>query len=92
MSFTSGSIVLAILTLSPILGSLQSVIPWDSIFHQFQNIAKAAYLVTAMIIISILIIAYIIGVIIEFTRYFGYTLTEENHQLKIKHGLLNVKV
>ncbi|GEP85515.1 membrane-flanked domain-containing protein [Staphylococcus piscifermentans] len=91
MSFTSGSIVLAILTLSPILGSLQSVIPWDSIFHQFQNIAKAAYLVTAMIIISILIIAYIIGVIIEFTRYFGYTLAEEKHQLKIKHGLLNVK-
>lgn len=91
MSLTSGSIVIAILTIMPILGSLQSVIPWDHIFKQFQHIAQAAYITTIILIVFGLLIAYIIGVIIEFTRFYGYTLKEENHQLKIKHGLLNVK-
>lgn len=91
MSLTSGSIVIAILTIMPILGSLQSVIPWDLIFKQFQHIAQAAYITSIIITIFCLLIAYIIGVIIEFTRFYGYTLKEENHQLKIRHGLLNVK-
>lgn len=91
MSLTSGSIVLAILTIMPILGSFQSVIPWERIFNQFQYIAQAAYIVTSLLIIIGLLIAYIIGVIIEFTRYYGYTLKEENHQLKIRYGLFNVK-
>lgn len=91
MALSSGSIGIALVTLGPLLGTFQEIIPWDKLFHQFDWIAQAAYLVVAGLIILALFLAYIIGVIIEFVRYYGYTLSEKNEQLHIRYGLLNVK-
>ncbi|OHR55893.1 MULTISPECIES: PH domain-containing protein [unclassified Staphylococcus] len=91
MALSSGSIGIALFTLAPLLGSFQEIIPWDEVFHQFDWIAEAAYVVVAGMIILSLLLAYIIGVIIEFVRYYGYTLSEKNEQLHIQYGLLNVK-
>ncbi|PTK48808.1 hypothetical protein BUZ61_15365, partial [Staphylococcus nepalensis] len=75
MALSSGSIGIALVTLGPLLGTFQEIIPWDKLFHQFDWIAQAAYLVVAGLIILALFLAYIIGVIIEFVRYYGYTLS-----------------
>lgn len=91
MALSSGSIGIALVTLTPILGTFQEIIPWESLFDRFEWIAHAAYVAVAGLIITALLAAYIIGVIIEFVRSYGYTLTEENEQLHIKHGLLSVK-
>ncbi|MHD0397218.1 PH domain-containing protein [Staphylococcus simulans] len=91
MALSSGSIGIALVTLGPLLGTFQEIIPWDQLFHQFDWIAQAAYVFVAGLIIVALFLAYIIGVIIEFVRYYGYTLSEKDEQLHIRYGLLNVK-
>ncbi|MEJ7170203.1 PH domain-containing protein, partial [Staphylococcus epidermidis] len=34
---------------------------------------------------------YIVGALINLIRYYGYTMTQEGHQLKIQYGLLTKK-
>lgn len=91
MALTSGSIGIALVTLGPILGSLQEIIPWKRIFNEFQVIAQTAYVAISILIICVLFLIYLIGMIIEYVRYFGYTLVEEDNQLNIRYGLLKVK-
>lgn len=91
MALSSGSIGIALVTLGPLLGTFQEIIPWDQLFHQFGWIAQATYVIVAGLITLALFAAYIIGVVVEFVRYYGYTLSEKNDQLHIRYGLLNVK-
>lgn len=87
MSLTSGAIGIAIATISPIIGSVSNIIPWKSITEEMTHLANAIVLIVSIIIGVILVASYIIGAIINFIKYFGYTLTQENHQLKIQYGL-----
>lgn len=91
MSLTSGAIGIAIATISPIIGSVSNIIPWKSITEEMTHLANAIVLIVSIIIGVILVASYIIGAIINFIKYFGYTLTQENHQLKIQYGLFTKK-
>ena len=48
------------------------------------------FLVT-IIILTVLIFCYVIGTLIVFLRYYNYTITQRDNELKITYGLLNVK-
>lgn len=91
MSLTSGAIGIAIATISPIIGSMSNIIPWKSITEEITHLANAIALIVSIIIGVILVASYIIGALINFIRYFGYTLSQENHQLKIQYGLFTKK-
>ena len=91
MSLTSGAIGIAIATISPIIGSVSNIIPWKSITEEMTHLANAIVLIVSIIIGVILVASYIIGAIINFIKYFGYTLTQENHQLKIQYGMFTKK-
>lgn len=91
MSLTSGAIGIAIAAISPIIGSVSNIIPWKSITEEITHLANAIALIVSIIIGVILVASYIIGALINFIRYFGYTLSQENHQLKIQYGLFTKK-
>ena len=44
-----------------------------------------------IIILTVLIFCYVIGTLIVFLRYYNYTITQRDNELKITYGLLNVK-
>ena len=91
MSLTSGVIGVAFATISPIIGAFEDVIPWEKWTSRlFQWIQSVTFLVT-IIILTVLIFCYVIGTLIVFLRYYNYTITQRDNELKITYGLLNVK-
>lgn len=49
MSMTSGAIALAFVTLSPIIGSLSSVIPWDKFGEEISSVFKTIYFIVILL-------------------------------------------
>lgn len=91
MSLTSGVIGVAFATISPIIGAFEDVIPWEKWTSRlFQWIQSVTFLVT-IIILTVLIFCYVIGTLIVVLRYYNYTITQRDNELKITYGLLNVK-
>ncbi|MDM8328572.1 PH domain-containing protein, partial [Staphylococcus felis] len=88
MAMTSGAIFVALLTIGPLFGSINEVIPWDIIGHRLGSLFQTAVNTTIFVVITILIISYIVGVLINFIRYFGYTLRRKGELLNIRYGLL----
>lgn len=91
MAMTSGAIFVALLTIGPLFGSINEVIPWDIIGHRLGSLFQTAINTTIFVVITILIISYIVGVLINFIRYFGYTLRRKGELLNIRYGLLSVR-
>ncbi|MGW9920376.1 putative membrane protein [Staphylococcus hominis] len=91
MALTSGVIGVAFATISPIIGAFEDVIPWEKWTSRlFQWIQSVTFLVT-IIILTVLIFCYVIGTLIVVLRYYNYTITQRDNELKITYGLLNVK-
>ncbi|TBW67604.1 hypothetical protein EQ812_14820, partial [Staphylococcus lugdunensis] len=86
MSMTSGAIALAFVTLSPIIGSLSSVIPWDKFGEEISSVFKTIYFIVIFIVILVLLLSYIIGTIMYLIKFYGYQVIQDNHQLKIQYG------
>lgn len=91
MALTSGAIGVAFAALSPIIGGLSEVIPWDWITDEFSQISQAIFVIVLMMVATIAIASYIIGTLIVIVRNFNYTVTKHGNQLNIKYGLFNVK-
>lgn len=91
MSMTSGAIALAFVTLSPIIGSLSSVIPWDKFGEEISSVFKTIYFIVIFIVILVLLLSYIIGTIMYLIKFYGYQVIQDNHQLKIQYGLFTKK-
>lgn len=91
MSMTSGAIALAFVTLSPIIGSLSSVIPWDKFGEEISSVFKTIYFIVIFIVILVLLLSYIIGTVMYLIKFYGYRVIQENHQLKIQYGLFTKK-
>ncbi len=92
MSMTSGAIALAFVTLSPIIGSLSSVIPWDKFGEEISSVFKTIYFIVIFIVILVLLLSYIIGTVMYLIKFYGYRVIQENHQLKIQYGLFTKKI
>ncbi|MGW7988343.1 PH domain-containing protein [Staphylococcus shinii] len=91
MALTSGAIGVAFAALSPIIGGLSNVIPWDWLTDEFAQISQAIFVIVLMMIAIVIAISYIVGTFIVIVRNFNYTVTQNNNQLNIKYGLFNVK-
>ncbi|MCJ1655936.1 PH domain-containing protein [Staphylococcus sp. NRL 16/872] len=91
MAMTSGAIGVALATVSPILGVFQHLISWEDWTSKLWNWIHSVLFIVLFIIIVVLVISYIIGTVITINRYYNYTVTQQDSQLKIKYGLLNVK-
>lgn len=91
MSLSSGAIGVALATISPIVGSFSNLIPWNRITNELFSFANAIAIVISIVVGLILILSYIVGALINLIRYYGYTMTQEGHQLKIQYGLLTKK-
>ena len=90
MALTSGVIGVAFATIS-IIGAFEDIIPWEKWTSRlFQWIQSVTFLVTIIILI-VLIFCYVIGTLIVVLRYYNYTITQHDNELKITYGLLNVK-
>ena len=51
-----------------------------------------SYVLVTIIILTVLIFCYVIGTLIVVLRYYNYTITQRDNELKITYGLLNVKI
>ncbi|PHK48591.1 PH domain-containing protein [Staphylococcus edaphicus] len=91
MALTSGAIGVAFAALSPIIGGLSDIIPWNWITDEFSQISQAIFVIVAMMIAMIVIVSYVVGTLIVIVRNFNYTVTKNGNQLNIKYGLFNVK-
>lgn len=91
MAMTSGAIGIALITLSPIVGSFSDIIPWDKLGDELSYVFKSIFFIVIAIVVFALIASYIIGTCITFIRYYGYKVTQEGHQLKIQYGLFTKK-
>lgn len=91
MAMTSGAIGVAFATISPIIGAFQDVIPWTKWTENLWHWIDSVSLIVITCLAFILIISYIIGTLITLIRYHNYTVSQQDSQLKISYGLLNVK-
>lgn len=91
MALTSGAIGVAFAAVSPIIGSLSNVIPWNWLTDEFAQISEAIFVIVLMMVAMVVAISYIVGTLIVIIRNFNYTVTQNENQLNIKYGLFNVK-
>lgn len=91
MAMTSGAIGVALFTISPIVGSFSSIIPWEKLGDELSYLFKTIYLLVTAIVVFVLIASYIIGTCLAFIKYYGYKVTQQGHQLKIQYGLFTKK-
>lgn len=91
MAMTSGAIGVALATVSPILGAFQHMIPWDKWTSNLWHWINSVFFIVLFIVGVVLLVSYIIGTLITIVRYYNYTVTQQDSQLKISYGLLNVK-
>lgn len=91
MAMTSGAIGVALATVSPILGAFQHMIPWEKWTSSLWHWINSVLFIVLFIVGVVLLVSYIIGTLITIVRYYNYTVTQQDSQLKISYGLLNVK-
>lgn len=91
MALTSGAIGVTFAAISPLIGAVQDFIPWDTLTDTVLNWIDSVLTIVIGVIIFTLILSYIIGTVITIIRYYDYQVVQENSQLKISYGLLNVK-
>lgn len=91
MSMTNEAIFVALLTIGPILGSMTELIPWEALFDTVGTVFRGAISTTIFTICVLLLISYIIGIVINFVRYFGFMLYRNGDLLTVRYGLLSVK-
>lgn len=93
MAMTSGAAFVTIMTLLSIFASISDVLPWenfDGVYHQLEDWIKHAVMLTIIIVLIFMLIAYIIGVIITMIKYYRFTLIRKGDFLKIRYGLFKV--
>lgn len=91
MALTSGSIGLAFITISPILGAVNQFIPWDKLGGEVVKQLHSISLAIIVFILTALLVSYIVGAVINIVRFYNYTVDERGRQLTIRYGLFNVK-
>lgn len=91
MAMTSGSIGIAFITLTPLIGSFSNIIPWEQLGNELSHYFEKIYILVISLLLFILLASYIIGTCLTFVKYFGYKVTQRGHQLKIHYGLFTKK-
>lgn len=91
MSMTSGAILVAFVTLAPIVSALQNIINWSWLFGSVDQIIKNQVMATFLSFIVILLFCYIFGVLLTIIKYYGYKLRRKGDYLHIQYGLLNIR-
>ena len=91
MALTSGVIGVAFATISPIIGAFEDVIPWEKWTSRLFQWTQSVTFLIIIILVTVLICSYIIGTLIIVLRYYNYTVTQHDNELKVTYGLLNVK-
>ncbi|MCU5746546.1 PH domain-containing protein [Staphylococcus sp. SQ8-PEA] len=91
MATTSGAIGIALLTVGPIVMGVSDYLPMDKIFGEFSVVVKNSITGIIFLIILALLIAHIVGTVIEFIRNYGFTVYQSGEQLKIRYGLISVQ-
>lgn len=69
MAMTSGAIGIAFVTLSPIIASFSSMIPWEKFGRELSYIFQTVYLIVLFIIVLMLSLSYIVGTFLVLIKY-----------------------
>lgn len=90
MAMTSGAVFVTLATVGPIFAAFEDIIPWEGVFDQVEEWIKNLVALIVTLTITILLLAYITGVIITMVKYYRFTLTRKGDFLKIRYGLFKV--
>ncbi|PCF62259.1 hypothetical protein B4W74_12295 [Staphylococcus intermedius] len=90
MAMTSGAVFVTLATVGPIFAAFEDVIPWDGVFDQVEAWIKNLVALIVIVTFTILLLAYITGVIITMIKYYRFTLIRKGDFLKIRYGLFKV--
>ncbi|MBI5975492.1 PH domain-containing protein [Staphylococcus canis] len=91
MAMTSNALLVALAAIGPIIGAIDDLIPWGSLTRHIDSVFHMMIDTTIILIIIGLILSYGLGVVINFIRYFGFSLTRNGDLLHVRYGLFNVK-
>lgn len=85
---TSGRAGLVISAIVAFVAQFDELIPFDKIFKEMEQIARAGYFIIGAIVFLTLLLAWVLSVIMAYLKYNDFTLTRSEEDLVITRGLL----
>ncbi|PSL28839.1 putative membrane protein [Planomicrobium soli] len=91
LATTSGGIGVVISAVAVFLSQFADLIPYDAIYQEVVLFLRFGYLIVALLIFLILLVAWIISIVLAIFANYQFTITTDEDHIFISRGLLEKK-
>lgn len=91
LATTSSGIGVIFAAISSVLSQMPDVIPYERIFHELQDFAKASVLLVTLLVFFVLLVSWLLSVAWTYMNHANFTVEREADRLFISKGILEKK-